>query len=110
MLGDLSGIDIVRKTSYHVKILLSRISPALPELLVPTAQRLCRSMDRVLPQKTDGTWTTIDPLDTIVRCVSEGLALVLYGPPTCDDPEIVHLCHNHTKQRRYIKATTSHVS
>ncbi|OTA98361.1 hypothetical protein M426DRAFT_69945 [Hypoxylon sp. CI-4A] len=91
MLGHISGIDIVRKTSYHVKILLSRISPALPELLEPTAQRLCRSIERVFPQATDGTWTTIDPLDTVVRCVSEGLALILYGPPTCDDPEIPYL-------------------
>ncbi|OTA60396.1 cytochrome P450 [Hypoxylon sp. EC38] len=91
ILGHLSGIDIVRRTSYHVKILLSRISPALPDLLVPTAQRLCGSIERVFPQSTDGTWTKIDPLDTIVRCVSEGLALVLYGPPTCDDPEIPYL-------------------
>ena len=99
MLGNISGIDIVRKTSYHVKILLSRISPVLPELLVPTAQRLCRSIERVFPQQIDGVWVTVDPLDTIVRCVSEGLALILYGEPVCDNPDIIQLCHEHTKHR-----------
>lgn len=107
MLGRLTGIDIVRRTSYHVKILLSRISPALPELLGPTGQRICKAMDRLLPQNTRGTWTVIDPLDTIVKCVSEGLALVLYGAPACDDPVLVRLCHEHTKHRMSANASSS---
>lgn len=99
MLGYLTGIDIVRQTSYHVKILLSRISPALPNLLQPTGQRICTALERLLPQSEQASWTIIDPLDTVVKCVSEGLALVLYGPPTYDDPELVKLCHEHTKHR-----------
>ncbi|KAK7701497.1 hypothetical protein SLS64_010242 [Diaporthe eres] len=97
MLGHLTGIDIVRRTSYHVKILLSRISPALPDLLEPTGQRACRALERLLPQDPETPWTVIDPLDTVVKCVSEVVSLVLYGPPTCDDPEMVRLCHEHTK-------------
>ncbi|KAG8169700.1 hypothetical protein KVR01_000445 [Diaporthe batatas] len=97
MLGDVTGISIVRRTSYHVKILLSRISPALPELLEPAAERACRALTRLLPQDPEAPWTVIDPLDTFVRCVSEVVSLVLYGAPTCDDPELVQLCHEHTK-------------
>ncbi|KAI5925013.1 cytochrome P450 [Camillea tinctor] len=96
LLGHLTGLDVVRKTSYHVKILLSRISPALPELLRPAAQRISASVERTFPRDTEN-WASVEPLDLVVRCVSEIVALALYGPPACDDPWLVRFCSEHTK-------------
>lgn len=96
LLGHLTGIDIVRKTSFHVKILLSRISPSIPILLAPIARRICAALTHRLPQDTE-SWVAVEPLDLTVKCVSEGVALLLYGSPTCDNPSLVRLCHELTK-------------
>ena len=95
LLGHLTGVDIVRKTNFHVKILLSRISPAIPRFLQPVTQRMYNAVDSKISQ-TSNKWTAINPLDFSVQCVSAGVAYLLYGEPTCDSPDLVRLCYRHT--------------
>ncbi|RYP77686.1 hypothetical protein DL771_001054 [Monosporascus sp. 5C6A] len=96
LLGHLTGMHVILKTNFHVKTLLGRISPAVSEFASPMAKRMTARLSHLLPQQA-GPWALIDPVDTLVQCVSEGLALTLFGPPICDDPELVRLCHEHTK-------------
>jgi hypothetical protein len=96
LLGHITGVDIVRKTGFHVKVLLNRLSPALGGLVEPMDRRICAAMSRTLPQKA-GERTVVAPLDLFVTFVSEAVALLLYGEPICDNPEVVYLCHHHTR-------------
>jgi len=96
LLGHLTGMNVILKTSYHVKTLLSRISPAAAEFTPPMAKRMAARLSLLLPQDPKAS-AVINPVDVLVRCVSEGLALTLFGPPICNDPELVRLCHEHTK-------------
>ncbi|KAI1373128.1 cytochrome P450 [Hypoxylon crocopeplum] len=96
LLGHLTGMDVILKTSYHVRTLLSRISPAVGEFTPPMAKRMTAKLVRLLPQQP-GSWAQIDPVDALVQCISEGLAQTLFGPPICNDPELTRLCHEHTK-------------
>lgn len=100
LLGHLTGMDVILHTSSHVRALLSRISPAVSEFTPPMARRMTARLSRLLPQQDDA-WAQVDPVDVLVKCVSEGLALTLFGPPICDEPELVRLCHEHTKNGKY---------
>ncbi|KAI0198933.1 cytochrome P450 [Astrocystis sublimbata] len=96
LLGHLTGMHVILKTSYHVRTLLGRVSPATGGLTPSMARRMTARLSLLLSQDPHVT-QIIDPVDVLVRCVSEGLALTLFGPPICDDPELVRLCHEHTK-------------
>ncbi|KAK8043765.1 hypothetical protein PG994_012603 [Apiospora phragmitis] len=100
LLGHITGIDIVRETGFHVKVLLNRLSPALPQQIEPMGRRISTAVARAMPQ-TPGDTAIIKPLDLFVEFVSEAVALMLYGSPLCDDPEIVRLCHRHTRSSEF---------
>ena len=89
-------MDVVLKTNHHVKMLLNRITPALPELLQPSRERIEETLYSLFPQKTD-EWTAVKPVDKIVLCISRSITLAAFGPPTCDDPELVRTFMEHTR-------------
>lgn len=101
MLGHLTRLDVVRSTGHHVKVLLNRTTPAIPRLFTPMAQRLARSLKRLFPKEGED-WKVMELLDPIVQIVTEGTALALFGPPICDDPELIELCYKHTKDGKLI--------
>ncbi|KUI65710.1 Ent-kaurene oxidase [Cytospora mali] len=95
LLGDLTGMGVVRKTSFHVRVLLSYISPALPALVTTTAARISTSIENDFPQGNE--WTAMKPSKAVVRGISEAIALILFGAEmTADNPQLVHLTHEHT--------------
>ncbi|KAI1113351.1 cytochrome P450 [Nemania sp. NC0429] len=95
LLGHLTGMDVVRKTSFHVRVLLSYISPALPGLFSVTGARISAGIEKEFPQSHE--WTVMKPSKAVVRCISEGIALALFGADmTGDNPDLVHLTHEHT--------------
>ncbi|KAI8949232.1 putative cytochrome P450 [Xylaria longipes] len=96
LLGHITGIDIVRKTGFHVKILLSRITPAINRILDPMAHRMAAAISRNLSHETQ-QWITISPLSLYAEFVSEGVSLMFFGSPACDNPDVVRLCHHHTE-------------
>ncbi|KAL4999869.1 cytochrome P450 [Aspergillus recurvatus] len=96
MTGRLNGMNVVLKSNLHVKTLLNRITPALPALLGPASTRIQETMQDIFPNDSR-CWTTIEPMDLIVRCVSRVIALAAVGEPVCDDPEFVDLIFEHTK-------------
>ncbi|KAK8098756.1 cytochrome P450 [Apiospora kogelbergensis] len=96
MLGYLTELDIIRKSTHHVKVLMSRVSPALPRLLDGISKRTSASVVRLFPQQTT-SWAVVKPLDLIAHCVTEGLVLAMYGTPICDNPELVQLVFEHTR-------------
>ncbi|MCJ1405149.1 hypothetical protein MMC11_008375 [Xylographa trunciseda] len=96
LLGHLNGMDVVLKTNHHVKMLLNRITPALPELLKPSRIRIEESLTSLFPQSTDA-WIAVKPVDKIVLCISRGITLATFGTPTCDDPELVRTFMEHTR-------------
>jgi hypothetical protein len=102
MVGYLTGLDVVRHTGHHVKVLLGRTSPALPYLFTPIVQRLVNALGRLFPSQSDD-WTNMEMLGPVVHIVSEGVALALFGPPLCDEPELVRLCFEHTKNSESIE-------
>lgn len=87
-------------TSYHVKILLGRISPNIAERVEVIAGRMSKAMMRLIPQQEE-EWSLVSPLDALVECISEGITMTLFGQPICDNPELVRLCHEHTKNGAY---------
>ena len=93
-------MDVVLKTNHHVKMLLNRITPALPELLKPSQVRIEDTLTRLFPQRFD-TWTAVKPVDKIVLCISRSITLVTFGDPICDDPELVRTFMEHTKNGEY---------
>jgi hypothetical protein len=97
LLGHLTGMGVVRKTSFHVRVLLSHISPALPALFALTGRRIAAAIEEEFPQDEGGEWTVMKPSKAVVRCVSESIALVLFGEEmTARNPELVNLAHEHT--------------
>lgn len=96
MTGHLNGMSVVLKSNLHVKTLLNRISPALPALLGPASTRMEETLYDVFPHESN-SWTTIEPMDLVVRCVSRAITLAAVGQPICDDPGLVELLFAHTK-------------
>lgn len=95
LLGHLTGMDVVRLTSFHVRVLLSYISPALPRLFSITGARISTAIATEFPQTNQ--WTVMKPSKATVRCISEAIALTLFGAEmTHNNPELVHLTHEHT--------------
>ena len=96
MIGHLNGMNVVLETQLHVKTLLQRISPALPELLKPASARIGETINNIFPQETV-TWSTVEPIDKVVYCVSRVMSLASVGTPVCDDPDLIRLTFEHTK-------------
>ncbi|KAK0631016.1 cytochrome P450 [Bombardia bombarda] len=98
LLGKLTGMQVVEKTGYHVRMLLSRISPALPDLFPLMNARISTSMELHFPSGSSGDeWTLMKPLPATVRCFSEGIALVLFGAAMVEkNPRLVHLTNELT--------------
>ncbi|KAI1355957.1 cytochrome P450 [Xylaria sp. FL0043] len=94
LLGGLTGMTVVEKTSYHVRMLLGRISPALPELFPGTATRISSAISREFTSCDD--WTVFKPLPATVRCFSEGIALALFGAKMSENSRLVELTHELT--------------
>lgn len=87
LLGHLNGINVVLETSYHVKILLNKMTPSLPHFFKPAGDRIQETMLHEFPKSAD-TWTTVQPLDKLALCISRGITLMIFGPATCDDKEL----------------------
>lgn len=94
LLGDLTGMRVVQNTNYHVRMLLGRISPALPELFAPTASRISSAISREFT--TSDEWVAFKPLPATVRCFSEGIALALFGAKMAENSRLVELTHELT--------------
>lgn len=93
-------MDVVLKTNQHVKLLLNRITPALPDLLGPSQSRIGETMTSLFPQGTD-IFVAVKPLEKIVLCISRSLALATFGEPNCDNPELVRTMMEHTRNGQY---------
>lgn len=94
--GNLNGMNVVIPSNHHVKMLLNRVTPALPEFLKTASVQVEETLGNLLPQDKN-SWTTICPLNPIVFCVARTIALVTFGHPICDDPDLVRLCCDHTR-------------
>ncbi|KAI1345528.1 cytochrome P450 [Xylaria sp. FL0043] len=95
LLGHLTGMDVVRYTSFHVRVLLSYISPALPTQFALTGARISAGLEKEFPRTTE--WTSMKPHKAVVRCIGEAIALSLFGAEmTKNNPELVNLTHEHT--------------
>ncbi|PVH97411.1 cytochrome P450 [Periconia macrospinosa] len=86
--GYLNGMDVVKETNHHVKLLLARVTPALPTLLPSIKSRIEHTIAETLPQDRD-SWTTIRPINIIVHCISQAVTLTTFGPPICDNAELI---------------------
>ncbi|KAL9011895.1 MAG: hypothetical protein Q9180_009142 [Flavoplaca navasiana] len=89
-------MNVVLGTSLHVKTLLQRISPALQELCKPASLRVEQSIETVFPQSTEN-WTTLQPIDKVVYCVSCVISLASVGTPVCDRSDYIRLTFQLTK-------------
>lgn len=101
-------MKVVEQTSYHVRMLQTRISPALPELFAPTAARISASIEDQFPQNFN-EWTTFRPLPATVRCFSQGIALVLYGAKMAANPRLIELTYELTESSRSLFVSTAFV-
>lgn len=88
--GYLNGMDVVTETGHHVKMLLSRVTPALPVLLPKIGHRVQATMNKKLPKEGEG-WVSVKPIEEIVLCIAQAVAVSLFGPPICDTPELAGL-------------------
>lgn len=109
LLGHLNGMDVVLRTNQHVKMLLNRVTPALPQLLAPSQNRIGETLEELFPQVTD-VWTTIKPVDKVVLCISRSITLATFGEGTCDDPELVRTFKDHTQNGRDLGTLASIVT
>lgn len=93
----------MRKTSFHVRVLLSYISPALPGLFPLTGARISKAIGEEFPAQGSREWTVMKPSKAVVRCVSESIALVLFGEEmTAKNPELINLAHEHTNNGEWV--------
>lgn len=61
LLGHLTGMGVVRFTGFHVRVLLSYISPALPALFSLTGARISAAIEEEFPQSRQ--WVTVTLLN-----------------------------------------------
>ncbi len=95
LLEHLNGMDVMLKINNHVKMLLNRTIPALPELLKPSQVRIEETLTSLFPQ-TDAS-TAVKPVDKVVLCINRGITVATFGPSICDDPELVCTFMEHTR-------------
>lgn len=89
-------MDVVLQTDHHVKLLLNKVTPALPKLLQPASVRIEETLKSLFPQDTQ-QWTPVKPVDKVVLCISRGVSLATFGAPTCDDPRLYTTFMEHTR-------------
>ncbi|KAI0847853.1 putative cytochrome P450 [Daldinia vernicosa] len=92
VLGHITGLDTVRKTNHHLKVMLGQVGPALPHLNKTIGERVAAAITRCFPQQTD-TWTALRPLDRATKCVTEGIVVAVFGRPVCNNPKLNHECY-----------------
>ena len=95
-MGYLNGIDIVTKTSLHVKTVQHKLMPALPRLLDGMRSRIDQAINKAFPYDSH-QWIIIEPMDKLLHCVSRATSFVAVGTPMCDDPEYIRLTSEHAK-------------
>jgi hypothetical protein len=95
--GYLNGMDVVKETNHHVKMLLARVTPALPNLLAPIKTRVQHTINESFPQDTKA-WGLVRPVKNLVRCISRLVTLTTFGPPVCDNPKLIRLCDELTSK------------
>ena len=93
-------MDVVLKTNHHVKMLLNRVTLALPDILRPSQVRIKETLTNLFPQSTDA-WTGVKPVEKIVLCISRSTTLATFGEPTCEDPELARRFVEHTTNGQY---------
>ncbi len=98
-------MNVVLRTNHHVKLLLNRITPALPELLPSIRVRVADTLLSLFPQETD-EWITVKPVEKVVLCISRGIAFATFGEPTCDDPKLVRTFMEHTRNGKQLAGET----
>ena len=96
LLGHLNGINVVLETSFHVKILLNKVTPSLPHFFKPAALRIQETLSHEFPQSTT-EWTAVEPLDRVALCISRAMTLMIFGAPTCDKPELIRAFVDHAE-------------
>ncbi|OTB18372.1 hypothetical protein K445DRAFT_309101 [Daldinia sp. EC12] len=69
LLGHLTGMDVVRKTSFHVRVLLSYVSPALPRLFALTGARISARIENEFPQSEE--WALVKPSNYLLTYFHE---------------------------------------
>ncbi|KAF2728066.1 putative cytochrome P450 [Polyplosphaeria fusca] len=94
--GYLNGMDVVKETGHHVKMLLSRVTPALPVLLPNVSKRVQTTINDNFPKQGED-WKPVKPVQEIVLCIAQAVTVSLFGPPICDTPELVELCYVFTE-------------
>ncbi len=90
LLGHLNGVEIVKTTSLHSKTIMNKVTPALPKLTKSLKVRIDHEIESMFPQDSV-QWTTIEPLENLVHCISSAFSLITVGAPLCDDPEHIRL-------------------
>lgn len=101
LLGHLNGINVVLETSFHVKILLNKVTPSLPYFFKPAALRIQETLGYEFPQSTT-TWTAVKPLDKVALCISRVMTLMIFGAPTCDNPELIRAFVDHAENGNHL--------
>ncbi|KAK8022823.1 cytochrome P450 [Apiospora rasikravindrae] len=91
-LSHLTGLQRTVKASYQTRILQRRVTPALPDLFAPMANRISAAIKRHFPAAGNGNdWKTVMPLPAATACFSEGMCLVLFGTEMSARPRLVEL-------------------
>ncbi|EAQ85381.1 hypothetical protein CHGG_09395 [Chaetomium globosum CBS 148.51] len=108
LLGHLTGMGVVRKTSFHVRVLLSYISPALPALFALTGARIAAAIGEEFPQRV-GEWVVMKPSKAVVRCVMFQVCFAMRCVPACLQPVLVWLLPPKWKLLRGWRKLTSYV-
>ena len=96
LVGRLNDMQVVVHTDFHVRVLLSTISPSLPQLLGPASSRMEETMRVSFPHDTDN-WTQVNMIDSSAAVAGRTIALAVVGAPLCDNLEFMKVTNEHTK-------------
>ncbi|KAF2450096.1 cytochrome P450 [Karstenula rhodostoma CBS 690.94] len=95
MTGYLNGMNVLDKTHHHFRMLLTRGTPALPELLPSIMSRVQSATKNIFPHDTH-SWTEVRLMTQIVRSIGQVVTLVTLGSSMCDNPELIRLSCEHS--------------
>ncbi|KAK4034640.1 Ent-kaurene oxidase [Parachaetomium inaequale] len=107
LLGHLTGMGVVRKTSFHVRVLLSYISPALPAMFPLTGERISAAIKEEFPQSHE--WTVMKPSKAVVRCPIFQVCFAMRCVPSWLQPVLVWLLPAKWRLLRGWRKLTSYV-
>ena len=88
--GHLNSMDIVKTTNLYFKIIMNKLTPALPKLAKPLQERIGREITAMFPTDTED-WIAIEPLDKFVYWISSAFSFIAVRSPLCDDPDHIRL-------------------